>query len=140
MIEGQINFSASVDYDADCTFDVTVRKGQLEVHTYFHGNTDTWKEFGQRLVEFPVTTADCVVFEDSIGEYSPYFSLMAYCYDAGGHSAVRVVFDNRTPDPDRYYTQFSILAEVAAINRLGQMLLNWDVTACPEVMWEAKTS
>lgn len=80
------------------------------MHTYFLGNLTTWKEFGRRLLAFPVTIADRVVFEDSSSLHNPYFSLTVYCFDAGGHSAVQVIFDNRAPDPDRYYISFSILA------------------------------
>jgi hypothetical protein len=141
MIEGQIKFVASVDYDGDVRFDVTISKGKIETHSHFYADVDTWKQFGEQLTTFPKNVADKEVFDASYnGPYRDSLLLEAYCYNTQGHTAVRVSADNNEPPPNRCQLDFSIPAEAASINRLGQLLLNWQVENDSEIIWEAQTS
>lgn len=136
-----IRFAASVDYDGDCTFDVTISKDKIETHIHFYGDTETWKAFGKQLTNFPQSAAECVVFDASRNDlYIDSLLLEFYCYDAHGHAALRVVVDNNEDKHLRCRLDFAIFAEAASINLLGFLLLNWQVENGSGIVWEAQTS
>ena len=140
-MRGEIRFAASVDYDDDCMFEVVVSQGTIESRSHFYGHTDTWKEFGRRLIAFPGDITEHVVFETGQRHSNfAYLSLRAYCYDPRGHAAVKVIADNNDADPYRCKVEFSIPTEVASINKLGQCLLNWQIKNHAEIVWRAQTS
>ncbi|QIL75718.1 hypothetical protein [Hymenobacter sp. HDW8] len=141
MKQGTIRISASVDYDGDCTFDVLISKGTIETHIHFYGDVDTWKSFGKQLIDFPQDISDYVVFDArTTGFYIDSLLLKAYCYDAQGHAAIKILTDNNYPDPDQCRLDFAILTEVASINQLGLLLLNWQVENNSEIIWQAQIS
>lgn len=141
MTEGTIKIAASVDYDGDCTFDVTISKGTIETHIHFYGSTDAWKDFGEQLVIFPKRVEDSVVFDATTnGFYMDSLLLKAYCYDAQGHTAISIITDNNYSDPDQCRLDFSVSAEAASTNHLGHLLLNWQVENESEIVWQAQTS
>jgi len=144
MREGAVEIFASIENYfpvGDCEFDVIVSKGTIENHLQFYGDTDTWKAFGKQLTDFPQNAAECVVFDAShCGSYLDSLLFEAYCYDAQGHAALRIVVDNNEDKQRRCKLDFSILAEAASINRLGYFLLNWQVENGSEIVWEAQTS
>ncbi|WP_170934789.1 hypothetical protein [Hymenobacter gelipurpurascens] len=138
MNEGTIRISASVDHDGDCTFDLTASKGKIEAHGHFFGDLDTLREFGEQLIAFP---------EAGINSYAAFecdwpiqFVLKVYCYDVQGHAALSVAYDNKEDEPHRCRLEFSIPAEVASFNRLGHLLLTWQVENDSELLWQAQTS
>lgn len=144
MLQGSISISASVDeYDDDgmCTFFVTVQKGALEVRARFFGNVDSWKGFGQALLEFPKTPTDYVFFHsgtDSV--YDEKLFLKAYAYGSPTHTALSITIDHQTEPPNDFRIQFSISAEAASLNRLGRLLVNWEVNNTSKIYWQALTS
>ena len=81
---------------------------------------------------FPQSPNDKVEIE--IGELTAGFSrsyllLKAYCYDANGHAALKIVTHNNAREPQAQHVEFSILADIAPLNRpvkrgprLGQAL------------------
>jgi hypothetical protein len=143
MKEGTIRISASTDdYDDNLrTFDVVVVKGKIESHVSFLGDTNKWREFGYELVRFPEHSLTKAVLQmGGISFWGGDFMLTAYCYDAGGHSALQVLIDNKQENPHRQKLEFSIPAEVASLNRLGHLLLNWQVENNSEIVWQAQTS
>ncbi|TGE22263.1 hypothetical protein E5K00_18625 [Hymenobacter aquaticus] len=129
-----------MDYDEDCTFDVTILKGKIETHVTFLGSVDTWQTFAKHLLRYPATVNDKAAFEVRGGPCQDYFCLNAYCYDAAGHTAVQVITDNNEDIPGRCRMEFSIRAEAASINNLGRLLLDWQVENDSEIIWQAQTS
>jgi hypothetical protein len=143
MTQGTVAIAVTVEdeYTLWCTYDVTISKGAIKTHLYFYGDTETWKRFGEELVSFPQHMEDCPTFVIGDDKSSvPLLILTAYCYDAQGHAALRVVTDNKESNPDLYRLEFSIRAEVASLNRLGQLLVDWQVEDGSEVLWEAQVS
>ena len=117
MTGGTVEFRASVDYDEGCAFAVAVSKGTSRSQVLLWGDADTWQDFGQQLTAFPGHAADYVLFE--AGSFPARLILKAYCYNAQGHAALRVVIDNSEEEPGRCRLDFSIPAQVASRNRLG---------------------
>lgn len=143
MNRGTIDFEANnVDYGY-ASFDVSIMAADLKGHVNFLGDTKAWQLFGHQLQTFPQHTASKVAFESGLGDESilgDYLLLEAYCYDAMGHAALRIITDNKEQDPMRRRLEFSIPAETASINYLGRLLANWQVENNPEITWQAQTS
>jgi hypothetical protein len=144
MTQGTIEIAATVEgyYPAsDCTYDVTISKGAIKTHLFFYGDTETWKSFGEQLIAFPQHIEDYPTFVMGDDEsFIPLLVLTAYCYNAQGHAALRVVTDNKESNPDLCRLEFSVKAEVASINRLGKLLSSWQVEDGSEIVWEAQIS
>lgn len=142
MKQGKIKIRVTVDFDGDCTFDLTVSNKSFRTTVRFYGDVDTWKDFGSQLTKFPKNVKSFVEFDRSQNHPFPAdsFFLRAYSYNQIGHSAVKVMVDNHDVEPDRYRVEFSFPAEAASINLFGQILLSWDVTDGSEITWEAQTS
>jgi len=70
---------------------------------------------------FPQSPNDKVEIE--IGELTAGFSrsyllLKAYCYDANGHAALKIVTHNNASEPQAQHVEFSIPADIASLNTL----------------------
>ncbi|QJX45812.1 hypothetical protein HMJ29_02220 [Hymenobacter taeanensis] len=143
MKEGNIRFSARVDeHDCGyCTFSVEITRGILATQITFFDDEDVWKSFGQELISFPRAITSSAEFEaGNVASSDGYIKLQVYCYDGYGHTALRVTVDNKLIEPDRQRLEFSIPAEIASINRLGHLLLSWQVDNDSEILWQAQTS
>ena len=144
MSQGTVKITADVEkYEptSDCTFDVAIVRSDVRAQLYFYGYTDTWRKFGEQLAAFPLHIEDCLTFKIGDDESDcPLLAITAYCYDAQGHAALRILTDNKETDPKRCKLEFSILAEVASINQLGSSLLSWKVENGSEIIWQAKIS
>ena len=144
MIGGTIKFAASIDYDGDCTFDVTISEGSIKTHVFFYGDSETWVTFGEALQAFPLQSQDVVVFEAGAPEFNTQgyaaILLKVYCYNRQGHTAIQVIVDNNEPLPIKERVEFSILAEAASLNKLGIALANWQIENGTEIVWEARLS
>ncbi len=82
---------------------------------------------GRRFADFTGQAGSEARFElgDRSGTYTPYTLLRAYSYDAVGHSALKFVGSNFSQPPYLAEASFSILYEVAGINRPGAQLCRW---------------
>ena len=143
MKEGTIRISASVDdYDDTLrTFNVVVTKDKIESHVSFLEDTEKWREFGRKLAHFPESSsATALIQMGGISSWDGYLMFTAYCFDAAGHAALRVLVDNKLKDPHKQKLEFSIPAEIASLNRLGHLLLTWQVENDSELLWQAQTS
>ena len=146
MQNGIIKIKATKDYEDDCTFEVVVNTADVKVTASFWGYTDTLEEFGTALANFPATAQQRVRFqsgEDMETSY-PYFLLEAYCVSIFGHTALLVIIDNKESHPRKKRVEFSILAEVAALNEFGRRLLSLQTGLASgqeySIEWEAQTS
>ena len=142
MNRGTINFAASNVESGWGDFDLEITQAEIRAHSHFSGETGGWQLFGQQLQGFPSHLTSRVALETRVSEPSihGYLLLEAYCYDAMGHTALRVIADNMEQEPFRQRMEFSIPAEVASLNKLGQLLANWQVADNTEVQWQAQTS
>jgi hypothetical protein len=97
------------------------------------------KDIGTALRAFPTKVPNAYSYE--IGSTRPednfayHFALHAYTTDCSGHCALQVVIDNNQDRPDEGVCRFSIRAEPAAINRLGNLLMEFANLKHHELNW-----
>ncbi|WP_201983501.1 hypothetical protein [Hymenobacter rubidus] len=142
MEKSKIVFQGSVDFDVHCTFDLEISTPQVRTHLNFYGRINEFAEFGQQLTAFPKRVSHTVSFEIGSADKNvtiPYLLIKAYCTDAQGHTALRIVIDNREQGATHYCFDFSIASEAASINKLGALLATWNVSNTPELVWRAET-
>jgi hypothetical protein len=142
LMTGQIIISALNIDDEDIQFQVRIENYYCKTSLDFYGYADDFKEFGHKLSEFPKSISDTVAFQ--IGEddrkWAYYMFIKAFCYDALGHTALRIVVDNFGDNVYGHRSEFSINSEAASINLLGQILMNWNPHVTKEIIWESITS
>lgn len=142
MMNGTIKISVlDIDND-DIQFQVQIESYCCKTSLDFYGNEDDFKEFGHKLTEFPKSITDTVVFQ--LGEddrkWAYYMFIKAFCYDASGHTALRIVVDSLGDQVNGHRSEFSIISEAASINTLGQKLLSWNPHKAKEFIWESFSS
>jgi hypothetical protein len=143
MYTGEISISAENGYDRDYSFDITIRKGDFSIHTNLWDEPQAFERFGEKLTTFPRSLTDTVELQVGAIRSSPgqdYLFLKAYCYDANGHTALKVVMHINKPEPHEQMIEFSIPAEVVALNKLGRMLQTWPLKTKVEINWRAQVS
>jgi hypothetical protein len=91
-------------------------------------------------VSFPKKIGDEYKYE--IGSPNPkdrwayHFVLRAITLDRSGHCALQIVMNNnRHQPPDECYCSFSIKADPAAINRLGNLFLRFAKLQHSKFIW-----
>ena len=142
MKRSKIVFTASVDLDGDCTFDIDITRPDVKAHAYFYGYADTFIDFGNKLKTFPRDVTETVCFEwGDVGNPSSfgYLRIEAYCASPAGHTALRIIVDNNGERAGYHRFEFSIASEAASINKLGALLTNWQVESTPQLVWKAET-
>ncbi|WP_375417106.1 hypothetical protein [uncultured Hymenobacter sp.] len=143
MKKNKVVFSVSVDDDGDCLFDVDIIRPDVKAHAYFYGDANTFDAFGKTLMAFPKNAADTVGFEvGQAGHPSTlvYLLIEAYCASPVGHTALRIIVDNNEERAAHHRFEFSIASEAASINKLGTLLVNWNVSDTPEIVWKSQIS
>jgi len=141
-MNGFIKISVLNIDDDDIQFQFQIENYCCKTSLDFYGNADDFKEFGQKLIDFPSSIDDTAMFQ--LGEddrkWAYYMLLKAFCYDASGHTALRIVVDNLGDHVNGHRSEFSILSEAASINSFGQKLLQWNPLQTKELVWESHTS
>lgn len=131
------------DDDGLFEFEIKLTNGKTSTSLKFWGYWDNFKEFGDRLTEFPKTIKDNVIYE--LGEdksngqvkWAYYMLLNVFCFDSAGQSAIKVIVDNHADVPSYQRSEFYIQSEAASINQLGQRLQNWNPESIKEIEWTA---
>jgi hypothetical protein len=142
MKRSKIIFTANVDLDGDCTFDIDVIRPDVKTHTYCYGDPDMFTEFGKKLMAFPKDATETVCFELGYAEHPSVFGYLrieAYCTSPVGHTALRITAENDEERAAHHRFEFSISSEAASINKLGALLANWQVETTPQITWKAET-
>jgi hypothetical protein len=143
MTVGELKIAVSTDFDDYASFDLTASRGVLHVLAHIWDYLDLFEQFGLKLATFPQNLADTVEIE--IGQMQPGFSqsyllLKAYVYDANGHAALKIVVHNNECEPQMQRVEFSIPADIASLNKLGNLLKSWLPQENSELVWQAQIS
>ena len=99
--------------------------GELE----YYCNADDLKRLGKELANFSGKRVEEVTY--TLGSERPedrfafFLYLQVKALDSSGHSAVLVRLNNNQDFPDREVSEFAIKAEVADLNRLGDLLIKF---------------
>ncbi|NCI48993.1 hypothetical protein GWC95_03610 [Sediminibacterium roseum] len=131
--------SIDIHSDNETYFRIDISNNNCSTFLQFYGYDDSFHEFGQSLINFPQTINDTPIFEigkDDI-KWAYYLNIKVLCYDASGHSAIKIKAINNGDIISGYQSEFTIVAEAASINQLGQLLTNWNPLKTKEVVWNS---
>jgi hypothetical protein len=99
--------------------------GNLE----YYCNAKDLTRFGKQLADFTGTPEQEVIYElgseDPRVRFAFFLSLRVIPLDSLGHCAILIRLNNNREPAERQVTEFSIPAEVADINRLGDLLITF---------------
>jgi hypothetical protein len=131
------------DDDGTFQFEINLANEETSTSLQFWGYGDTFKQFGERLTDFPMTIKDNVTYE--LGEdknngqpkWAYYMLLNVFCFDSAGQSAIKVIVDNHQDIPSYQRSEFYIKAEPGSLNNLGQQLRSWNPETEKELDWVA---
>lgn len=123
--------------DSSAHMELRASNGQLSTTQDFYCYPDDVRSFGEQLVDFPRDLSHEARWEigSSDSEWAYHIWLRAYVHDSVGHTALEIHVDNHAVAPYRHLSDFSIVCEAAALNRLGRMLVAWDREGALE--WKA---
>ncbi len=137
-----IKISALTIDEGDDTiqYQLEISNGINSITQDFYGYADNFKEFATGLLSFPKTITDNVKYElgESSDRWAYYILLDVFCYDNNGHSAIHIVIENNRKRPNTNKGEFYITTVPASLNKLGQLLLNWNPTKEKEITWTAE--
>jgi hypothetical protein len=137
--QGTINISTVYvdDTDGDARFSISVSNGYYTAYSDFHGDIQTFKKFAIGLIAFPRNIKDEILVEAGKKDekYLGYLFLKAFCYDASGHTALRVRIEKYGDEISSAQSEFTIVTDARSINKLGQLLLSWDLMNKREIEW-----
>jgi len=123
--------------DDTIQFQIELTNGISSVSLDFYGYADNFKEFATRLLSFPKSIKDNVKYE--LGEiderWAYYIHLEVFCYENNGYSAIHVIVDNNRKRPFTNKSEFYIKTVPASLNKLGQLLYNWNPKIVKEILW-----
>lgn len=96
-------------------------------------------EIGSALRQFPSSINDEYLYtygsEELANNFNRYFLLRAYTTNASGHCALQMCINSNRLTPEEGVCKFSIPAEAAAINRLGELLEHFGALEHLEIHW-----
>ena len=138
--EIKISVIAIDEGDDTIQYEIEITNGMNSISQEFYGYSDNFKEFAAGLLSFPKTITDNVKYEFGQNrESSEYYILLdAFCYENNGHSAIHVIVDNNRKRPHTNKSEFYITTVPASLNKLGQLLRDWNPTTAKEVTWTAE--
>lgn len=142
MLEQKIKISVLNIEEGDDTiqFRIVVSNGISSTYQDFYGYADNFKEFATGLLSFPKSITDNVKYElgESGERWAYYILLDVFCHEKNGHSAIHVIVDNNGKRPYTNKSEFYITTVPASLNKLGQLLRDWNPTTEKEITWTAK--
>jgi len=116
----------------------------------FHGRTDLYcavedlQEIGLALQKFPSRAGDeyCYEYgtEDPQVRFYRYFLLRAYTVDALGNCALQIAINLRAAEPEEGMCKFSLRADAASINRLGELFVQFAQLRHLEFRWSLRSA
>lgn len=69
-------------------------------------------------------------------DWAYHILIRVFCYETNGHTGIQIIIDNNQTEPYKNYSEFYILTDPASINKLGQLLKNWNPEN--EIKWIAE--
>ena len=105
----------------------------------FYCNVEDLTEIGQQFKNFPQKIGDEYQYEygseNPKDNYYSYFLFRVYTTDSLGHCAIQIAMNTNYIEPHEGSCKFSIKAEAAAINRLGELFERFGRLEHLELRW-----
>ncbi len=129
-----------LDLDDISRFKIELSNGISSASLDFYNYTDLFKDFAKDLILFPQNIADTIIYElgENDKKWAYHMFLKVYCFRENGHSAIRVEIDNHQHAPNTVKSEFFITTVPASINKLGQLLTDWNPEIDKELIWVAE--
>jgi hypothetical protein len=118
---------------------ITASNGRLRGELEYYCNADDLQELGAQLRDYSGNRDKEIVYE--LGSEKPedrfafFLRLRVKAINSRGHCYVSVRLNNNDSGPDREITEFSIPAEVADVNRLGDLLAGFGQLRHRRLLW-----
>tara|TARA_R110002124_G_scaffold286085_2_gene465873 strand:+ start:137 stop:565 length:429 start_codon:yes stop_codon:yes gene_type:complete len=142
MFEQKIKLSKLAIDEGDDTiqFQFDFFNGINSTSIDFYGYDDQFQNFAKELCTFPKNIDSEVIYElGEQGEKWAYYILVrVFCYENNGHTAIQIKIDNNSKEPFKSFCEFYILTVPASINKLGQLIKNWNPKIDKEIEWIAE--
>ena len=124
-------------YHAHLEFEVD--NGLFVGQTDFYCNTRQIADIGNGLIKFPQSIGDEYIFqngsEDPKDNCYRFFLMRAYTIDLLGHCALQFAMNANLQEPADGTCKFSIPADPAALNRLGESFREFAKLEHLELVW-----
>lgn len=108
---------------------IAASNGRLNGNLEYYCNANDLGSFGKQLADFSGKRSEEITYE--LGSERPedrfafFLSLKVKALDTVGHCAVVIRLNNNQAVPERELSEFCIKAEVADINRLGKLFIEF---------------
>ena len=103
--------------------------GDLSGSLEYYCNADDLTSLGNQLVEFSGKAGDEISYvlgsEKNEDRFAFFLALRIWTLDLRGHCALGLRLNNNQKPPANSVSEFSMTAEVADINRLGRLLIQF---------------
>ncbi|QOV89915.1 hypothetical protein [Humisphaera borealis] len=122
---------------------IRASNGRLRGELEYYCNASDIQELGSQLRRYSGDREKEIVYE--LGSEKPedrfafFLSLRVKAINLRGHCCVSVRLNNNDSRPDREITEFSIPAEVADVNRLGDLLTGFGQLRHRRLIWHVTT-
>ena len=142
MSQQRIKISTLAIDEGDDTiqFEIEFTNGVNSTSIDFYGYDDEFQEFANGLSSFPKNIESEIIYE--LGEqgekWAYYIFVRVFCYESNGRSAIKIKINNNGKEPYKSFSEFYILTVPASINKLGQILKNWNPKTENEIEWIAE--
>lgn len=118
--------------------------GNFSASSDFYCNVDDLSEIGSALSSFPKNVGDEYVYEygseDPAAKFYRYIKLRAYTVGNVGKCAIQIVVNTNEEEPGEGRSIFSIPADPASINRLGELFSAFSRLQHLEFRWSEADS
>lgn len=117
--------------------------GRLRGELEYYCNADDLQELGAQMRAYSGSRDQEIVYE--LGSEKPedrfafFLSLRVQAINSRGHCCLSVRLNNNDPTPRREITELSIPAEVADVNRLGDLLMGFSQLRHHRLVWRVTT-
>ena len=119
--------------------DFFISNGNLTSSIDIYSSPEELKKIGHGLASFPSKVGDeyCYVYgsEDPADRFYRYFHIRAYTIDSPGHCAIQFKTQLNQAEPNEGQSLFSLVADPAAINRLGKLFIEFSKLKHKEFHW-----
>jgi hypothetical protein len=119
--------------------EIRAGNGTFSGATDFFIDTAELRNLGEGLRRFPRRAPDEIVYqygsEDPADRRHRYFRLRAYTIDAVGHCALQLAMNLNAREPGEGACRFSIPAEAAELNHLGELMMRFAELRHLELRW-----
>ncbi len=118
---------------------ITASNGRIRGELEYYCNASDLQELGAQLRDYSGSRDNEIVYE--LGSEKPedrfafFLSLRVKAINSRGHCCVSVRLNNNDSGPERELAEFSISAEVADVNRLGELLTGFGQLRHRRLIW-----